>query len=145
VGSTTGILNYAKTSPAAEFIVATESGILHQMEMACPDKTFISAPGEGGCACSECPHMETQHDGETLSLYEGPEAGNHPRRTIAPARLAAHPPDAGDELEFDEFLPMSPSIDVSAYTMCCDRFLPKTSALATSPRKPSFPRRSARA
>src|SRR6267378_8411719 len=58
VGSTTGILNYAKTSPASEFIVATESGILHQMEMACPDKTFISAPGEGGCACSECPHMK---------------------------------------------------------------------------------------
>jgi quinolinate synthase len=58
VGSTTGILNYAKESPAAEFIVATESGILHQMEKACPDKLFISAPGEGGCSCSECPHMK---------------------------------------------------------------------------------------
>src|ERR1700675_2703769 len=58
IGSTTGILNYAKQSPAAEFIVATESGILHQMEKACPGKTFISAPGEGGCACSECPHMK---------------------------------------------------------------------------------------
>jgi quinolinate synthase len=58
VGSTTGILNYATHSPASEFIVATESGILHQMERACPDKTFISAPGEGGCSCSECPHMK---------------------------------------------------------------------------------------
>ena len=58
IGSTTGILNYAKQSPASEFIVATESGILHQMEKACPDKTFISAPGEGGCSCSECPHMK---------------------------------------------------------------------------------------
>jgi len=58
VGSTTGILNYAKQSPAAEFIVATESGIIHQMEKACPDKIFISAPGEGGCSCSECPHMK---------------------------------------------------------------------------------------
>ncbi len=58
VGSTTGILNYAKQSPATEFIVATESGILHQMEKACPEKIFISAPGEGGCACSECPHMK---------------------------------------------------------------------------------------
>lgn len=57
IGSTTGILNYAKHSPATEFIVATESGILHQMEMACPEKIFISAPGEGGCSCSECPHM----------------------------------------------------------------------------------------
>ena len=58
VGSTTGILNYAKQSPANEFIVATESGILHQMKKACPEKTFISAPGDGGCACSECPHMK---------------------------------------------------------------------------------------
>jgi quinolinate synthase len=58
VGSTTGILNYAKQSAATEFIVATESGILHQMQKACPEKIFISAPGEGGCACSECPHMK---------------------------------------------------------------------------------------
>jgi len=58
VGSTTGILNYAKQSLANEFIVATESGILHQMKKACPEKTFISAPGDGGCACSECPHMK---------------------------------------------------------------------------------------
>jgi quinolinate synthase len=58
VGSTTGILNYAKASRASEFIVATESGILHQMEKACPGKIFYSAPGEGGCSCSECPHMK---------------------------------------------------------------------------------------
>jgi quinolinate synthase len=58
IGSTTGILNYAAQSPAGEFIVATESSILHQMEKACPGKTFISAPGEGGCSCSECPHMK---------------------------------------------------------------------------------------
>jgi len=58
VGSTTGILNFATHNPAREFIVATESGILHQMQKACPEKTFISAPGEGGCSCSECPHMK---------------------------------------------------------------------------------------
>src|SRR5579863_1701298 len=58
VGSTSGLLNYTKQSPAAEFIVATESGILHQMEKAHPEKTFISAPGEDGCSCSECPHMK---------------------------------------------------------------------------------------
>jgi quinolinate synthase len=58
VGSTSGILNYAKQNPANEFIVATENGILHQMEKACPEKTFIPAPGEGGCSCSECPHMK---------------------------------------------------------------------------------------
>jgi quinolinate synthase len=58
IGSTTGILKYAKESPACIFIVATESGILHQMQLACPGKTFIIAPGEGGCSCSECPHMK---------------------------------------------------------------------------------------
>jgi quinolinate synthase len=64
IGSTTGILTTARESPAAEFIVATETGILHQMEKACPEKTFIPAPSEGGCqwgeggACSECPHMK---------------------------------------------------------------------------------------
>ncbi len=58
VGSTTGILKFAQTSPATEFIVATESGLLHQMEKACPGKTFIVPPGESGCSCSECPHMK---------------------------------------------------------------------------------------
>jgi quinolinate synthase len=57
VGSTSGILNYAKQSPATEFIIATEPGIIHQMVKACPEKTFIPAPGEGACACNECPHM----------------------------------------------------------------------------------------
>ena len=58
VGSTTAILRYAENSPAREFIVATESGLLHQMEKACPGKTLIVAPGEGDCSCSECPHMK---------------------------------------------------------------------------------------
>ncbi len=58
VGSTTGILNFATHQAASEFIVATESGILHQMVKACPEKSFIPAPGEGGCSCSECPHMK---------------------------------------------------------------------------------------
>jgi quinolinate synthase len=58
VGSTTGILRHAEKSTAKEFIVATESGILHQMEKACPGKTFIVAPGEAGCSCSQCPHMK---------------------------------------------------------------------------------------
>lgn len=57
IGSTTGILNHAKQSAAMEFIIATEGGILHQLEKACPGKTFIAAPGDGGCACNSCPHM----------------------------------------------------------------------------------------
>lgn len=57
IGSTTGLLNYARQSPDREFIIATEPGIIHQMEKACLDKTFIPAPPEGTCACNECPHM----------------------------------------------------------------------------------------
>ncbi len=57
IGSTTSILEYARKSPAQSFIVATESGIIHQMKKACPDKTFIPAPADNGCACNECPYM----------------------------------------------------------------------------------------
>lgn len=58
IGSTTGILKYAVSSPCDEFIVATESGILHQMQLAAPNKTFIPAPPEANCACNECPFMK---------------------------------------------------------------------------------------
>lgn len=58
VGSTTGLLKYTINSPAKEFIVATESGILHQMEKANPDKIFIPAPPNNACACNDCPHMK---------------------------------------------------------------------------------------
>lgn len=57
IGSTSSILRFAIESPAREFIIATEPGIIHQMKKACPDKVFIPAPGEGGCACNECPYM----------------------------------------------------------------------------------------
>jgi quinolinate synthase len=58
IGSTTGILKCALASSKKEFIVATEPGILHQMQKAAPDKTFIPAPPEANCACNECPHMK---------------------------------------------------------------------------------------
>ncbi len=58
IGSTTGILKYAVSSPKKEFIVATEAGILHQMQKAAPEKTFHPAPPEANCACNECPHMK---------------------------------------------------------------------------------------
>lgn len=57
IGSTTGILNYALASPKKEFIVATEPGILHQMQKGAKDKVFIPAPPEANCACNECPFM----------------------------------------------------------------------------------------
>jgi quinolinate synthase len=58
IGSTTGILKYATNSPDKEFIVATESGIMHQMQKDNPDKTFIAAPPNNTCACNDCPHMK---------------------------------------------------------------------------------------
>ena len=57
IGSTSAILRYATESPIETFIVATESGILHQMQKQNPTKTFIAAPPDNGCACNECPHM----------------------------------------------------------------------------------------
>jgi len=58
IGSTTGILKYATNNPAKEFIVATEAGILHQMQKDNPDKVFIPAPPNNNCACNDCPHMK---------------------------------------------------------------------------------------
>ena len=61
IGSTTAILKHAMASPAREFIVVTEAGILHAMEKEAKklgvDKVFIPAPPEANCACNECPHM----------------------------------------------------------------------------------------
>lgn len=75
IGSTTGLLNYTKRSEATEFIVATEAGIIHQMQKASPDRTFIPAPPNNTCACNECPHMR-RNTLEKLYLsmkYEQPE------------------------------------------------------------------------
>jgi len=58
IGSTTALLKYAQNSSAQSFIVATESGILHQMAKLAPNKTFIPAPPNNKCACNECPHMK---------------------------------------------------------------------------------------
>lgn len=58
IGSTTALLNYAVKSENQSFIVATEAGILHQMEKAAPQKTFIPAPPNNHCACNDCPHMK---------------------------------------------------------------------------------------
>lgn len=58
IGSTTGLLKYSISNPATEFIVATESGIIHQMEKANPTKTFIPAPPNNHCACNDCPYMK---------------------------------------------------------------------------------------
>lgn len=75
IGSTTGLLKYTQQSEATEFIVATETGILHQMQKSSPNKTFIPAPPNNSCACNDCPHMKL-NTLEKLYLcmeYETPE------------------------------------------------------------------------
>ncbi|CAN5305016.1 quinolinate synthase NadA [soil metagenome] len=58
IGSTTALLKYTITDDATEYIVATETGILHAMQKESPQKTFIPAPPENMCACNDCPYMK---------------------------------------------------------------------------------------
>ena len=75
IGSTTQLLKYTKSDSSNEYIVATETGILHQMQQDNPLKTFIPAPPTNNCACNDCPHMKL-NTLEKLYLcmkYEAPE------------------------------------------------------------------------
>lgn len=75
IGSTTALLNYSIKSNNQSFIVATESGILHQMQLSSPNKTFIPAPPNANCACNDCPHMKlnTLEKIYNCMKYESPE------------------------------------------------------------------------
>ena len=75
IGSTTQLLKYTEKDTATQYIVATETGILHQMQQNSPKKTFIPAPPTNSCACNDCPHMKL-NTLEKLYLcmqYEQPE------------------------------------------------------------------------
>ncbi|MCU0386535.1 MAG: quinolinate synthase NadA [Flavihumibacter sp.] len=75
IGSTTQLLKYTQQDAASAYIVATETGILHQMQKASPGKTFIPAPPDNSCACNDCPYMKL-NTLEKLYLcmeYETPE------------------------------------------------------------------------
>ena len=58
IGSTTSLLKYTIEDDSRVFIVATETGILHQMQIQSPNKTFIPAPPDNMCACNDCPYMK---------------------------------------------------------------------------------------
>ena len=75
IGSTTQLLKFTEKDNSTEFIVATETGILHQMIKLNPHKTFIPAPPDNSCACNDCPHMK-RNTLEKIYLcmeYEMPE------------------------------------------------------------------------
>ena len=76
IGSTSGLLRYVQEDSSTSYIVATESGILHEMQKCCPEKIFIPAPVEDDtCACSECAFMKlnTLEKLYTCLVYELPE------------------------------------------------------------------------
>lgn len=89
IGSTTALLKYAHQSPSSTFIVATEPGIIHQMQKADPHKHFIPLPPLGNCGCNECPHMRLN----TLEKLYGCMKQRSPEITLPEAtRLAALTP-----------------------------------------------------
>ena len=76
VGSTSALLKYIETDSSNSYIVATESGIIHQMQKSCPKKIFIPAPVEDEtCACSECAYMKLNTLDKLYNclLYESPQ------------------------------------------------------------------------
>ncbi len=75
IGSTTQLLKFVVNDASNEFIVATETGILHQMQKDAPQKTFIPAPPDNMCACNDCPHMKlnTLEKVYLCMKYEAPE------------------------------------------------------------------------
>jgi quinolinate synthase len=88
IGSTTALLNFTKRDSGKEYIVATEAGILHQMELSSPQKVFIPAPPTNNCACNDCPHMKL-NTLEKLYLcmqYEQPELLMDPALMVAAKR-----------------------------------------------------------
>jgi len=94
------LINYAKNNPAKEFIVATEAGILHEMQKEVPDKKLIPAPAveDNSCACSECPYMK-MNNMQKLYLcmkYELPEI------------------NVSEEIQKKALIPIQRMLDISA-------------------------------
>jgi quinolinate synthase len=104
IGSTRAILDFVLKSDAAQFIIATERHIIHQMEKAAPDKIFFPVPGaDGGCSCSNCPFMAKN----TLEKIYLTLLNNAPRIEMPePLRLAALKP-------LEKMLEMSASVPMS--------------------------------
>jgi quinolinate synthase len=75
IGSTTAMLKYTQTDDAKKYIVATETGIIHQMQKSSPDKEFIIVPTDETCSCNDCPYMKmnTLEKLYLCLLHERPE------------------------------------------------------------------------
>ncbi|HKI90599.1 MAG TPA: quinolinate synthase NadA [Draconibacterium sp.] len=89
IGSTTSLLKYVQKNNKKKFIIATESGILHQMTKACPDKIFIPAPSiDSTCGCNDCSYMKLNSLQKLYIClkYEQPEV-TLPKDVIEKARI----------------------------------------------------------
>ncbi len=75
IGSTTSIINYGVAAAGRDFLVATEEGVIHQMQKLAPTKNFIPAPTTDGCSCSQCPHMRKNTLAKVVQVLRdgGPE------------------------------------------------------------------------
>ena len=70
IGSTTALIDFVKKDFSKKFIVATETGILHQMRKDCPEKVFIIVPADETCACNDCPFMKLNTMEKLLNCLE---------------------------------------------------------------------------
>jgi quinolinate synthase len=91
IGSTSALLQHVQSSPVRRFIVATEPGIIHQMQKFAPDREYIPAPPEASCACNECPYMKLNTMEKLLQCMErrSPEIVLEPetmKRALVPIR-----------------------------------------------------------
>ena len=87
VGSTSQLLKYTRNSDAKKFIVATESGIIHQMKKESPGKEFIIVPSDETCACNDCPYMKMNTMEKLyLCIKHGRPEINLPEKVIREAR-----------------------------------------------------------
>ncbi len=84
IGSTSALLTYVQNSATKRYIVATESGILHQMKRFAPEKEYIPAPPEANCVVQRLSLHEAEHDRKALSLHEKQVPGNHARPCRCP-------------------------------------------------------------
>ena len=75
IGSTAAMLNYTATDSSKKYIVATETGIIHQMQKLSPEKEFIVVPSDETCSCNDCPYMKlnTLEKLYLCMLHEKPE------------------------------------------------------------------------
>jgi quinolinate synthase len=84
IGSTTGLLEYTRKNSSKKFIVATETGIIHQMQKYSPEKEFLVVPADETCSCNDCPYMKLNTLPKLLRCLEN----ESPEITLTPKLIS---------------------------------------------------------